>query len=89
MIEHDQDRHEVAPIGTPAQQREELPYCIELWDAANRASVERILARSVNATLARAIFKAARNEYPSRRITLRRGSRIIEDSAIQSAASNS
>jgi hypothetical protein len=81
MIEHDQNKHETVQIGTPAGQREELPYCVELWDAINHASVERVLARAVNAGLARAIYRAARNEHPDRRITLRRGSRIIEDSA--------
>jgi hypothetical protein len=57
---------------------EDLPYRIELWDARNR-KVERLLARAARATLARAIFKAAQQEYPERRITLRRGARVIAE----------
>jgi hypothetical protein len=58
-----------------------LSYIIELWQADGAAKVERILARAANAALARAIFKAAQGEHPERRITLRRGNRIIADSA--------
>jgi hypothetical protein len=57
---------------------EALPYRIELWDAAS--DERRILARAVNAQLARAIFRAARGEHPESRITLRRGNRIVADS---------
>lgn len=55
-----------------------LPYFIELWDTGN-AAVERVLARAASAELARAIFKAARGEHPDRRVTLRRGQRVISD----------
>lgn len=55
---------------------ENLPYRIELWDTRNRR-VERVLARAARAALARAIFAAAQQEYPERRITLQRGSRLI------------
>jgi hypothetical protein len=41
-----------------------------------------VLARAVNAQLAREIFKAAQGEHPERRITLRRGRRIVADSAL-------
>jgi hypothetical protein len=61
---------------TPAVQNEKLPYRIELRDAH-----ARVLARAVNATLARAIFKAARKEHPERRIILRRDERIVADSS--------
>jgi hypothetical protein len=64
----------------PAGHNEKLPYRIELWDADAR-SLERVLARALNAPLARAIFKAARTEHPERRIILRRGERTIADSA--------
>jgi len=43
--------------------------------------VERVLARALNAQLARAIFNAAKGEYPERRITLCKGSRIIADTS--------
>jgi hypothetical protein len=59
---------------------EELPYLIELWHAERRNDVELVLARALNAELARAIFKAATSEHPERRITLRKDSSIIADS---------
>jgi hypothetical protein len=58
---------------------DELPYRIELWHDGSD-SIERVLARASNATLARAIFNAARGEHPERRITIRKGDRIIADS---------
>jgi hypothetical protein len=60
---------------------EELPYLIELRQAGDGDKVERVLARAFTAHLAHAIFKAAQDEHPERRITLRKGSRIIADSA--------
>ena len=64
-----------------SRSQSELPYIIELWRADSPAKVERALARAANAILARAIFKAAQGEHPERRITLRRGNRIIAYSA--------
>jgi hypothetical protein len=69
-------RASVAPTGTG-----ELPYRVELWHDGVGDTVERVLARALNAQLARAIFKAATGEHPNRRITLRRGARVIADSA--------
>jgi hypothetical protein len=63
---------------TTEGEEEDLPYRIELWDTRNR-KVERVLARAARTVLARAIFKAAQQEYPERRITLRRGTRIIAE----------
>jgi hypothetical protein len=60
---------------------EELPYRVELWHDGAGDTVERVLARALNAQLARAIFTAAKGEHPNRRITLRRGTRVIVDSA--------
>lgn len=57
---------------------ENLPYRIELWDTRSR-KVERVLARAARTALARAIFKAAQQEYPDRRVTLRRGTRLIAE----------
>jgi len=65
--------------GEPPPAREELPYAIELW-RAGEDRVEQVLGRALNAQLARAIFEAARGEYPERRITLRRGKRIVAES---------
>lgn len=68
-----------ATTATP-RPTEELPYRIELWRDGTGEAVERVLARAVSAQLARAIFKAAQSEHPERRITLRKGNRIIVDS---------
>jgi hypothetical protein len=68
----------VKPMPGQGEQAENLPYWVELWNQ-DASDVERVLARALNAPLARAIFKAAESEYPARRITLRRGSRIILD----------
>lgn len=59
---------------------EALPYRIELWHTECRDRVERVLARAVTAQLARAIFQAAMEEHPQRRITLRKGKQILSDS---------
>jgi hypothetical protein len=59
----------------------ELPYTVELWHIDGSATVERVLARAAHAQLGRAIFKAAQEELPDRRVTLRRGSRIVADSS--------
>jgi hypothetical protein len=79
MVEHKQDAR-VVQVAGPGGHNEPLPYRIELWDAVDDC-VERVLARAFNAPLARAIFKAARSEHPERRITLRRGKRVVADSA--------
>jgi hypothetical protein len=60
---------------------EQLPFRVELWHDGAGDIVEQVLARALNAQLARAIFKAAAGEHPNRRITLRRGTRVIADSA--------
>lgn len=65
--------------------QETLPYRIELWDGV--ADERRILARAVSVQLARAIFRAASEEHPEARITLRRGNRIVADSAADAASS--
>jgi hypothetical protein len=67
--------------GNPSRTQEELPYRIELWDGDRGETVERVLALALNAQLARAIFTAAAGEHPERRITLRKGNRIIADTA--------
>jgi hypothetical protein len=40
-----------------------------------------VLARALNASLGRLLFKAAQKEHPDRRILLRRGTRTVADSA--------
>jgi hypothetical protein len=65
----------------PSPPKEELPFRVELWHDGGGDAIERVLARAASAQLARAIFKAAQGDHPQRRITLRRGNRIIADSA--------
>jgi len=81
MIERVQQRGKVARSDTPTGLKETLPYRIELRGAGEADAVERVLARAFNAALARAIFRAALGEHPDRRITLSRGTRLIDDSA--------
>jgi hypothetical protein len=71
----------ISRSSVPPGATEELPYRVELWHDGVGEAIERVLARALNAQLARAIFKAATGEYPDRRITLCRGSRVIADSA--------
>ena len=66
----------VSTLAGPSTKNTKLPYSIELWDA-QRKDVERVLARAVSAPLARAIYSAALEEHPERRITLCRGARVI------------
>jgi hypothetical protein len=58
---------------------EALPFKIELWDE-RRIGVQRVLARIASSVLARAAYEAAVSEHANRRITLRRGARLIADS---------
>jgi hypothetical protein len=76
-----QDKATISRTGIPSRSTEELPYRVELWVADRAEIVERVLARAVSLQLARAIFKAAQGEYPERRITLRKGTRIVADSS--------
>lgn len=76
-----QSEDKTSRSGAPSGQTNELPYSIELWNDGGGDKVERILARAVSAQLARAIFKAAVDDHPNRRITLRRGHRIIADTS--------
>jgi len=70
----------VRRLGVMVAQPDKLPYSIELWDQRGEA-LERVLARAIDAQLARAIFHAARKEHHEARILLRRGARTIADSA--------
>jgi hypothetical protein len=74
------DTAEMSGTVTQPEPLEELPYRVELWHMDGTAAVERVLARALNLHLARAIFKAATDEHPDRRITLREGTRLIADS---------
>lgn len=62
-----------------AEQNDDLPFVVELWDA-KASKVERLIARASSGQLARAIFASAQKEFPGRRITVRRGLQIVVDS---------
>ena len=76
-------KDKISRSNVPPGDTEELPYRVELWHDGGGDAVERVLARALNPKLARAIFAAAKGEHPNRRITLRRGSRVIADSAVE------
>ena len=79
MMEREQDKDRLAiPPVTPEMPERTLPYCVDLW-VPDGTTVERLLARAMSLSLARAIFAAARTDYPARRITLRRGSTTLSD----------
>ena len=59
-----------------ASGREDLPYKVELWDAA-RQSVEQVLAVTASGSIGYAAFYAATREYPDRYITLRHKNSIV------------
>lgn len=50
----------------------DLPFRIELWNELG-SEVERVVARSYSANLAQAIFNAACEQYPGRRLSLWHG----------------
>jgi hypothetical protein len=79
MVEPEQDKFDVVRLGGKAS-NEKLAYRIELWNEPRGDAVERLLARALNAQLARAIFRAVLAEHPGRRITLRSGARLLADS---------
>ena len=56
---------------------DELPFAVELW-REDGGQVEKILARAFSLSLARAISRAAVDEHPDRRITVRHGERVVE-----------
>ena len=62
----------------PAQDADELPFWIELWDPGHDR-VERVLGRAASNQLARAIFNTAQTEFPGRRITVRRSGETVLD----------
>lgn len=70
-----QDEPQTPPA---ASEDEGLSYAVELWDE-HHSGVEKILARAFRLSLARAIFRAALDENPGRRITLRHDGRVLED----------
>jgi hypothetical protein len=63
-------------LNRPTAGREDLPYKVELWDAAGK-SVDQVLAVTASASIGYAAYYAATREYPDRYITLRHKSSIV------------
>jgi hypothetical protein len=67
---------EPAPFERAKMGREDLPYKVELWDAAKK-SVEQVLAVTANGSIGYAAYYAATREYPDRYVTLRHKNGIV------------
>jgi hypothetical protein len=74
-----EDRSKVVPMGPVTSASAGLPYTIELWNMP-RTAPERVIGRAASMVLARAIFAAAQSEHLGRRIIMRRGSRVLQES---------
>ena len=59
-----------------ANEREDLPYKVEIWDEAKLA-VEQVLAVTASGSIGYAAYYAATREYPNRHVTLRHKNRIL------------
>jgi hypothetical protein len=70
----------VSPLIRPAAASEPLPYVVELWDLT-RTGPERVLGRAASIMLANAVFAAAQAEYVGRKLTLKRGDKVLAESA--------
>src|SRR5690349_21447575 len=66
----------VPSSGPDPIEREDLPYKIELWNAAKTA-VEQVLAVTASGSIGYAAFYGATREFPDRYITLRHKTSII------------
>jgi hypothetical protein len=78
MIEGE-DEERVAPFEAPGMASERLPYAVELWNLP-RTAPERVIGRAASMVLARAIFGAAQAEHLGRRLILRRGAKVVQES---------
>lgn len=67
---------EEAPTAPEPRRGEDLPYRVELWNAA-RDAVEQILAVTANGSIGFAAYYAAAREFPDRYVTLRHKNRIV------------
>jgi hypothetical protein len=73
---HSDTRFSRILAGKPAP--ESLSFVVELFHAEEDRP-DRILGRALNLTLARAIYVAALQDFPNRRIVIRKGGMIITD----------
>lgn len=63
------------PAPTP-NERDDLPYKVEIWDT-EKTSVEQVIAVTASAGIGYAAFYAAAKEFPLRYITLRFKNRVV------------
>ncbi len=70
----------VVPLGGSTDPGEPLPYAVELWDVA-RLEPERVLGRAATILLANAVFAAAQADYAGRKLVLKRGDKVLAESA--------
>jgi hypothetical protein len=74
-----EDEPRVVAITPAATGAARLPYTIELWNLT-RTAPEKVIGRAASMVLARAIFAAAQTEHLGRRLILRRGARVVQES---------
>lgn len=60
-----------------------IPFSVEIWPEEDGRP--RVLGRAATLTLAHAIFSAALEAYPGKRIVLARGAEVLQDSAALSS----
>lgn len=77
MIGSERNMQDGTTSNSASEAPDGLSFSVELWDAGDGA--ERVLGRASSAALARAIFQAAIGENPGKRLILRRGRDIVED----------
>lgn len=69
----------VVPFAEARSMATPMPFTVELWSLTEEAP-ERLIGRAASLFLARAVFQAAVTEHAGRRVVLRQGSRLIEES---------
>lgn len=69
----------ISSVPTGKGATEALSFVVELW-RVEEDRPERILGRALSLTLARAIYLAALQDFPGRRIVIRTGDMLIADS---------
>lgn len=74
-----EDEDRVVPIGPATGASAQMPYAIELWNLP-RTEPEKVIGRAASMVLARAIFAAAQTEHLGRRLILRRGTKVVQES---------
>jgi hypothetical protein len=72
----DDESSDAIPFRPSPAERDELPYRVELWDAA-KTSVEQVLAVAADGSIGYAAYYAATREHPDRYITLRHNRRVV------------